>query len=122
MKKLTILLSTFLFLLSSCAPRAIETTQTLTVMTHDSFSVSEEVVAAFETANNAKVTFLQSGDAGSVLNKAILTRDAPLADVLPDRVVPGTGKTVATLLKAAPPARVVRVRSTPLATARGPLP
>jgi thiamine transport system substrate-binding protein len=51
-------------------------------MTHDSFSVSEEVVAAFETANNAKVTFLQSGDAGSVLNKAILTKDAPLADVL----------------------------------------
>jgi thiamine transport system substrate-binding protein len=51
-------------------------------MTHDSFSVSEGVVAAFETANNAKVTFLQSGDAGSVLNKAILTRDAPLADVL----------------------------------------
>jgi thiamine transport system substrate-binding protein len=51
-------------------------------MTHDSFSVSEEVVTAFETANNAKVTFLQSGDAGSVLNKAILTKDAPLADVL----------------------------------------
>jgi thiamine transport system substrate-binding protein len=51
-------------------------------MTHDSFSVSEEVVAAFETANNAKVTFLQSGDAGSMLNKAILSKNAPLADVL----------------------------------------
>lgn len=51
-------------------------------MTHDSFSVSEEVVAAFETANNAKIVFLQSGDAGAVLNKAILTKDAPLADVL----------------------------------------
>ena len=56
--------------------------QTLTVMTHDSFSVSEEVVKAFEEANNAKVVFLPSGDAGAVLNKAILTRDAPLADVL----------------------------------------
>jgi thiamine transport system substrate-binding protein len=56
--------------------------QTITIMTHDSFSVSEEVVAAFETVNNAKVIFLQSGDAGSVLNKAILTKDAPLADVL----------------------------------------
>jgi len=51
-------------------------------MTHDSFSVSEDVVKAFETANNAKVTFLQSGDAGAVLNKAILTREAPLADLL----------------------------------------
>jgi thiamine transport system substrate-binding protein len=28
------------------------------------------------------VSFLQSGDAGSVLNKAILTKDAPLADVM----------------------------------------
>jgi thiamine transport system substrate-binding protein len=85
MKKITLLISIFLFLLSACAPQtplAPAEPQTLTVMTHDSFSVSEEVVAAFETANNAKVTFLQSGDAGSVLNKAILTRDAPLADVL----------------------------------------
>jgi thiamine transport system substrate-binding protein len=51
-------------------------------MTHDSFSVSEAVVKSFEETNNAKVVFLQSGDAGAVLNKAILTKDAPLADVL----------------------------------------
>jgi thiamine transport system substrate-binding protein len=51
-------------------------------MTHDSFSVSEEVVTSFEAANNAEVVFLQSGDAGAVLNKAILTKDAPLADLL----------------------------------------
>ena len=81
MKKLTLFLSSFLFLLSSCAPQ-LAAPQPLTIMTHDSFSVSEEVVAAFETANNTKVTFLQSGDAGAVLNKAILTKDAPLADVL----------------------------------------
>ena len=51
-------------------------------MTHDSFAVSEEVVKAFEAVNHAKVVFLQSGDGGAVLNKAILTKDAPLADVL----------------------------------------
>lgn len=78
MKKIVILLSAFCLLLSACAPQPAA----LTIMTHDSFSVSEEVVAAFETANNAKIVFLQSGDAGSVLNKAILTKDAPLADVL----------------------------------------
>jgi 2-amino-4-hydroxy-6-hydroxymethyldihydropteridine diphosphokinase len=33
---------------------------------------------------------------------------APLADLLPDLVVPGTGRTVASLLAAAPPARVER--------------
>ncbi|HSG44474.1 MAG TPA: thiamine ABC transporter substrate-binding protein [Anaerolineales bacterium] len=81
MKKITLLLILTIFLVTSCAPRSVEP-QTLTVMTHDSFAVSEDVVKLFEDANNAKVVFLQSGDAGSVLNKAILTKDAPLADVL----------------------------------------
>jgi thiamine transport system substrate-binding protein len=51
-------------------------------MTHDSFSVSEEALNAFEQANQASIVLLQSGDAGSVLNKAVLTKDAPLADLL----------------------------------------
>lgn len=53
----------------------------LVVMTHDSFAVSEGVIKEFETAHNAKVTFLKSGDAGAAINKAILTKDAPIADV-----------------------------------------
>lgn len=53
----------------------------LVVMTHDSFEVSEEVMRQFEEANHAKVTVLKSGDTGSALNKAILSKDAPLADV-----------------------------------------
>lgn len=76
-----------LLLLAACSPQTTGTPQsakpqTLTIMTHDSFSVSEKVVKAFEEANDAKVVFLQSGDAGAVLNKAILTKDAPLADLL----------------------------------------
>lgn len=87
MKKLNLLLALFIFLFGACAPKATATPlstepQTLTVMTHDSFAVSEAVVKAFEQANNAKLVFLQSGDAGAVLNKAVLTKDAPLADVL----------------------------------------
>ncbi|MBI1855369.1 MAG: thiamine ABC transporter substrate-binding protein [Chloroflexi bacterium] len=73
-------ISLFAFLLSACAPKP-SGPQTLTVMTHDSFAVSENVVQAFEQANNAKVTFIKSGDTGAALNKAILTKDAPLADV-----------------------------------------
>jgi len=73
-------LFSFLFFLSACAPKLSEP-QTLTVMTHDSFAVSETVVKSFEQASNAKIIFLQSGDAGAALNKAILTKDAPLADV-----------------------------------------
>jgi thiamine transport system substrate-binding protein len=53
----------------------------LTVMTHDSFAISEPVLTAFEQQNNIDVTFIASGDTGSALNKAILSKDAPLADV-----------------------------------------
>ncbi|HUG35116.1 MAG TPA: thiamine ABC transporter substrate-binding protein, partial [Anaerolineales bacterium] len=81
MKHPTILLSTLVLLAASCAPQPSEP-QTLTVLTHDSFSMSEAVVKSFEEANNAKLVFLPSGDAGAMLNKAILTKDAPLADVI----------------------------------------
>lgn len=57
-----------------------ETVQ-LTVMTHSSFAISEGVLAVFEQANNIKVTFIAGGDTGEALNKAILSKDAPLADV-----------------------------------------
>jgi thiamine transport system substrate-binding protein len=54
----------------------------LVVVTHDSFAVSEEVLAEFEAGNHARVQILKSGDAGSALNKAILAGAAnPLGDV-----------------------------------------
>ena len=78
----------FALLLAACAPQPAATAQppnlepaTLTVMTHDSFAASEAVIAAFESANNVKISFVKSGDAGAALNKAILSKDAPLADV-----------------------------------------
>jgi len=55
---------------------------TLVVMTHDSFAISEPVIAVFEQEYNIEITFLPSGDAGSTLNRAILSKDAPVADVL----------------------------------------
>jgi thiamine transport system substrate-binding protein len=55
--------------------------RTLRVMTHDSFSVSAPVVAAFQQQCGCQVQFLKSGDAGLALNKAILSKDSPLADV-----------------------------------------
>lgn len=54
----------------------------LTLMTHDSFAISEDVLAEFEAEHNAVIELLPSGDAGAVLNQAILTEDNPLADVL----------------------------------------
>jgi thiamine transport system substrate-binding protein len=54
---------------------------TLTIMSHDSFNLSAELIAEFERANNVKLQFLKAGDTGSALNRALLTRANPLADV-----------------------------------------
>jgi thiamine transport system substrate-binding protein len=53
----------------------------LIVMTHDSFNISEEVLKEFEQQSGASIQILKSGDAGSALNKAIISKDSPLADV-----------------------------------------
>lgn len=54
------------------APTLPAGTTELTIVTHDSFAVSEDVLAEFETANHARVQILKSGDAGAALNKVIL--------------------------------------------------
>jgi thiamine transport system substrate-binding protein len=76
------------FLLTSCIKTGnISETQqplkTLTVITHDSFSISEDLVANFEQENNARVSFLKSGDTGAALNRVILTQlnGTPSGDV-----------------------------------------
>ena len=54
---------------------------TVRLMTHDSFDVSAEVLAAFEAETGITVEVFKAGDGGEALNKAILSKDAPLADV-----------------------------------------
>ncbi len=68
-----------LLALAACGPAEPDTLQ---VMTHDSFDISEETIAAFEEQYNATVEILQAGDAGVILNQAILSKDNPLADVI----------------------------------------
>ena len=67
--------------LARCAKATPAGPTTLTVMTHDSFAVSDDVKTEFETANNVTLQFLKSGDAGAALGKAILAKGQPLADV-----------------------------------------
>ncbi|MCJ7693832.1 MAG: thiamine ABC transporter substrate-binding protein, partial [Anaerolineaceae bacterium] len=59
----------------------VEEPQKLTVMTHDSFDISDEILAAFENQENVEIQFLKAGDTGTAANKAILSKDEPLADV-----------------------------------------
>ena len=55
---------------------------TLRLVTHDSFAASEEVLEAFTEETGIEVELIANGDAGIVVNQAILTKDAPLGDVL----------------------------------------
>lgn len=55
---------------------------TLILVTHDSFNVSEEVLAQFEEESGISVQVLRSGDAGTMVNQSILSRNNPLGDVL----------------------------------------
>lgn len=56
--------------------------ETVVVLTHDSFSISEEVLQTFEERSGIVVEILRSGDAGQMVNQAILSKSHPLGDVL----------------------------------------
>jgi len=68
----------FVTVLSACNPKGPDT---LTVMTHDSFAISEDVMVAFQEQHNIIVQFIEAGDTGTAVNKAVLAKDKPLADV-----------------------------------------
>ena len=55
--------------------------QSLTLMTHDSFNISKEVLADFEKKNDVTIRILKAGDAGEALTQAILSKNNPMADV-----------------------------------------
>jgi thiamine transport system substrate-binding protein len=55
--------------------------ESLTLVTHDSFAVSDTVLQEFTDETGIEVKVLPSGDAGAALNQAILTKDDPLGDV-----------------------------------------
>lgn len=75
-------LVSLLLALGAAQAQTSSTPATLTVITHDSFDLDKKLVAQFEVANRAKVRFVKGGDAGELLNRLILTRRAPLADVV----------------------------------------
>ncbi len=52
------------------------------LLTHDSFVISDEARAAFAAATGLTIEVLQAGDAGSMVNQAILAAGNPVADVL----------------------------------------
>ncbi|MEA3440703.1 MAG: thiamine ABC transporter substrate-binding protein [Chloroflexota bacterium] len=76
-RKIILLFVMLGLLIAACT----STPGTLKIMTHDSFAISTDVKVAFETQHNITLEFIASGDTGSALNKAILSKGNPIADV-----------------------------------------
>ena len=55
--------------------------KTVTLVTHESFAASKEVLADFTKQTGYKLKILRSGDAGAAVNQAILTKGNPQGDV-----------------------------------------
>ena len=56
--------------------------KTVTLVTHDSFVISDELTAQFETESGYQLELIKAGDTGSLTNKLVLTKDAPIGDVV----------------------------------------
>lgn len=85
------------FLAAACSP-ATETeipaqdVPVLTVMTHDSFSISEELVEEFQAENGVEIRFLKSGDTGTTVNKAILAKENLLQMSFTELITPSSAE------------------------------
>jgi thiamine transport system substrate-binding protein len=55
---------------------------TVTLVTHDSFGLSDGILDAFEEQSGLTVEVVQPGDGGALVNQLVLTKDAPLGDLV----------------------------------------
>lgn len=55
---------------------------TITLITHDSFNVSTELIDNFQAETGIIIDILRAGDAGQVVNQSVLSAGNPLGDVL----------------------------------------
>jgi thiamine transport system substrate-binding protein len=74
--KKTIALAT-LALLTGCSAAPIETVR---LATHDSFAISDGLIAEFEQTTGYQLEIIRLGDTGTLTNQLALTKNAPIAD------------------------------------------
>lgn len=70
------------FALATTAVTAKAQSANLRVITHSSFAIPKPLLSKFESDNQVKLSIIKGGDAGEMLNKLILTRAEPIADVV----------------------------------------
>ena len=76
------IISILLLVAAGIVDTSAQEPDTVVVLTHDSFAISEQVLDTFEEATGTSVEILRSGDAGQMVNQAILSKNNPLGDVL----------------------------------------
>jgi thiamine transport system substrate-binding protein len=82
MKKLTTMLALSSLMLAGCSATSKETLNQVTLVAHDSFAISDESIAEFEELSGLELEIIRAGDAGSLTNRLVLTKDSPIADVV----------------------------------------
>jgi len=82
MSPLSLRLSALVVTLAITAAACSSSSDRVVLLTHDSFALSEETLASFTQDTGIEVVIQFAGDAGTMLNQAILTKDNPIADVL----------------------------------------
>ena len=80
MKRFTAIAVSGALLLSGCADTSSD--QTVTLVAHDSFAISDESIAEFEEQSGYRLEILRAGDAGSLTNRLVLTKESPIGDVV----------------------------------------
>ncbi|GHH79934.1 thiamine ABC transporter substrate-binding protein [Promicromonospora soli] len=55
---------------------------TVTLVTHDSWALDEKLIDRFEQESGMTVEVSAAGDAGTLVNQLVLTKDAPLGDAV----------------------------------------
>jgi thiamine transport system substrate-binding protein len=81
MKKLIAVLAASSLLFAGCAP-ADQAATKVTLIAHDSFAISDGSIAEFQEASGFELEIIRAGDAGSLTNRLVLTKDSPIADVV----------------------------------------
>jgi thiamine transport system substrate-binding protein len=76
MKKLALLIASAAVLTGCQAPE----NTLVRLAAHDSFVISDELIAQFESETGYELEILRLGDTGSLTNQLILTKNAPVAD------------------------------------------
>ncbi|MFL6141074.1 MAG: thiamine ABC transporter substrate binding subunit [Labedaea sp.] len=55
--------------------------RTVVLVTHDSFTMKQEVLDAFRSSSGIKIDVRKTGDAGALTNQLVLSKASPLGDV-----------------------------------------